>query len=735
MWRSPSWYVFDYPSVQGLCSPQGSCTSDPLVNLRKDTTEATVEDKWTKTYASTNTSKSSSRPTSSYLLNKDVDVSERPKPAASNNRFPRPTSSSSKKDVSVGNGVRDYIASATSRTIAPLKYTMTGPNPEAGILPSLAPNDTTLSKVYGSVLQPKETLDSFACAICSTKFPPDATIYPDPLQPESSHRFLCRPCFVDNGGSKGPCGTCSRPVLTLKSDGGFIHAADKFWHKRCFNCAGCDKNIGDKPMVDLLGHPCCPDCFDTCLTRNSTPKKKATTDSSEPINKLGRLSISTPTPKSRRGSREASPVIGELEQLLGLKRRESSPELQDLSQRLSAIGNDRYIDSPSTSPLRRSFNGRRDEITGIPLRKSVSSQGDDVSTSPVRKSIGSRSEDASTSPLRKSVSSRGEDNAGTQLRKSTSDRGELGSSSPLRRSLAGREDSSRSPFRKSINGHIPYDEGRYSPTRPSPSRSQKSENPVPTPEAVEEVRQRLLDAVVSTTLKPRTSPFPPSRTQAPSTRGRITSSQSSSVISDTSDSPSIPPIPDLISDFSDTLTQSSLSFDDFDSSPPLPPNDDLFAPSKGSTNTYGSRYKRSDYYNTFDETIVEETTSQLNTPTKTPTRTANKYETPSKTKTTLPTPSPLRHKTSSDSLQQSTSQSGETIPTTCGKCNGKLFSMGNKGSFVTVPSDDGGAARRYHPQCFTCHICHTPFEKGSNGQATFVKYEGDACHPEVSGHH
>jgi hypothetical protein len=55
----------------------------------------------------------------------------------------------------------------------------------------------------------------------------------------------------------------------------YVHTAGKFWHKRCFNCEGCSKNIGDIPMVDLLGGPSCVKCFDECLKRDSdTPNKK-----------------------------------------------------------------------------------------------------------------------------------------------------------------------------------------------------------------------------------------------------------------------------------------------------------------------------------------------------------------------------------------------------------------------------------------------------------------------------
>ncbi|TEB39246.1 hypothetical protein FA13DRAFT_1725224 [Coprinellus micaceus] len=601
---------------------------EPIVAFRKSVTEEDTQDKWAKTYASSKSSMSPVRSATPTHSNSPSSLS-----SSMSRPFPRPiNASSSSKQTDVGSKVTDYIASATSGT-RPLARATTGANPEAGILPSLT--DNTLSKVYGSVLQPKETLSTFSCAICSTVFPPDATIYPDPLQP-NSNKFMCRPCFVENGGSKGPCGTCSRPVLTLKAEGGFIHAANKYWHKRCFKCAGCSKNIGDKPMVDLLGQPCCSECFDTCLKRD-TPKKKAVLvdiPKSEPVGRNLALNKSTSSTKSPK----ASPIIGELEERLGMKKREVSPALDDVSQRLGFMGRDLAYSggSPSTSPtLNRSRN----------------------------------------------------------------------------RPKAG------------------YDEGRYSPTKTTPLRRQTPGNQAPVPEAVDDVKLRLSKAMPSPSLGLTGSSSQP-LAHAPSPRDRNISSQSSAMSDlDSFASPRIPPIPDLISDFSDTLTQSSLA--DEPSSPPRRASeDDIFNSMKQGYQTF-----RHEFYNPLDEPIVEETNSQMNTPTKTPTRTPNKHVqdtnryTPTKS-ASVATPSPLRHSTSK--LNMRPSSSADSTPTTCAKCDGKLFAAGSGGSFVTVPSDTGGSPHRYHVDCFTCYICDGVFEKGANGQASFVKHGGRPCHTECA---
>ena len=190
----------------------------------------------------------------------------------------------------------------------------------------LDPNTSTLAKAYGSVLQPKESLSFFTCIVCSSPFPPDATIYPDPNEPATTTRFLCKPCFIKNGGAKGDCASCGRPILILTSEGGFIENAGRLWHKRCFRCDGCFKDTSDRPMVDLLGRPSCEDCFDTCLKRprsDSIGSKRASisTPDKEDIR-------SNPGGMKRGTSRDGSPAIEELQQRLGIKSRESSPLIE-----------------------------------------------------------------------------------------------------------------------------------------------------------------------------------------------------------------------------------------------------------------------------------------------------------------------------------------------------------------------------------------------------------------------
>lgn len=405
---------------------------------------------------------------------------------------------------------------------------------EAGILQ--APNAPELSKAYGSVLQPKESLATYSCAICMTVFQPDATIFPDPSAPELSDRFLCRPCFATNGGSKGDCPVCHRPVLILKSEGGFVETSGRVWHKKCFRCEGCHKNIGDTPMVDLLGQPSCADCFDTCLKRNSTPRN------SYPLPSLEKADNRLPVTLFRDSkSRESSPAIDELEQRLGImKSREGSPVLEELTQRLNAVLNRTPRDfSPSMSSSPSHLNK------------------DDRENSPLSHRTLGRRKSATLLASRHGIDP-------VDILSDTDSLGETRTSAP----------------RHAIHTDSPHQDHVPSSTRPSF-------------DAIEEMKSRLLNQVTSSPVSftdpisslgslPNTtimnSPMStPSRiprmsriSGSPGLRHAMSTSSLRS--SRTSWTPSTP---DLISDISDTLTQSSGPSSPPGFSPQVHPRDDF----------------------------------------------------------------------------------------------------------------------------------------------------------------
>jgi uncharacterized protein with PIN domain len=287
-------------------------------------------------------------------------------------RFPRPLSTAGPCFSRTDNRISQHIASTTAqRTPFATKHNALSLTGSPGSSPAdviTSPDNVTLAKAYGSILQRPDTLPIHTCARCSTIFPPDATIYPDPQAPhDTAPGFLCRPCFAAQGGSKGNCADCGREVLTVTKEGGFIENAGRVWHKRCFRCNNCHKSIGNAPIVDLYGRPSCSECFNGCLDRKESLRKPL-----EPLNNMGGM---------RGKSRESSPALEELSERLGIKRQVSS----DTPTRET---------STSPSPMRASAASREDESlrfrgslggshSGIPLHQAKTSAPADNSSAPL----------------------------------------------------------------------------------------------------------------------------------------------------------------------------------------------------------------------------------------------------------------------------------------------------------------------------------------------------------------
>ncbi|CAA7266571.1 unnamed protein product [Cyclocybe aegerita] len=348
--------------VAGTRCRCGGTAVAPAVSFNREGNSSGSHDRWSKTYVAPQRSPSPVR-VPQQVMNSVPDATTQVPTntlrSPSTKRFPRPKSTTFAPSFSLKSGVSDHITLATSpspRPPSPLKYSATVADAAADIIPSFSRHEPMLSKVYGSILQPADTLPLHSCAICASVFPPDATIYPNLSDsPSGAKTFLCKSCFTTNGGTKGVCPSCSRPVLALKAEGGFIQTGGKYWHKRCFSCTGCFKNIGDAPMVDLLGRPTCVECFDNCLKREpTTPKKGATSNNNSPsISNPGGLNASY-GPGGKK-SRESSPAIEELEQRLGIvKSREGSPAInmdRATSSRNSMIISPLKSTSGNESPL------------------------------------------------------------------------------------------------------------------------------------------------------------------------------------------------------------------------------------------------------------------------------------------------------------------------------------------------------------------------------------------------
>ena len=653
--------------------------TDPVVRWNPgNNSKSEVSDRWSQTYVSRGQSperRSPSRGLSAIELQTSRSVSPTKRFPHQNTTKPNSTAQPLIPQVTA------HIASTTSyRPKSPLKYSSTtsgvpaSPTTRAatGILPS--PYTSELSKAYGSVLQPKESLLTHKCALCSAVFLPDATIYPDPNASAISNRFLCRLCFTENGGSKGECPVCHRPVLILKSEGGFVENSGRVWHKRCFRCDTCFKDIGDTPMVDLLGRPSCAECFDTCLKKSPgrdsiKNSPRGTLDNPDAIKEkrsnLGGV-------RCDRKSREGSPAIEELEQRLGMiKSRDSSPALEELTQRLNAVS--------SRTPTK-----------GSPTRSPDLRRGDYVS-----------SQDGSPFVERKG---KGASLVGI-------------GGSPFTSSLSG------SPAR-SLN----Y-EGHTSPMNDSPSQrtfdhfsipgrelfTQCTGSPVSKDEAVEEMKMRFLRHAVSAPKSPRSGSSSPFRQPSPAVKSptpqKATSripvstsrhetpalrhSYSSSSLSSSRGGSfadiesSVPSTPELTSDFSDNITNSSAP-----SSPPAYA-DDVFNSNQRPFVSLDS---------TDDDDEHQDGSNSHTTPTP------------------KPKPRPLP------------SASSPSSSTLCAKCGGALFTKMDGGKYVTVPEEAGAgdsAPKTYHRECFKCNVCQEAFRETGTGQAVFVRGAKGACHPEV----
>ncbi|KAH0590569.1 hypothetical protein H2248_000709 [Termitomyces sp. 'cryptogamus'] len=651
--------------VSGARCKCGGTAVAPVVPWNQEIHTNSAHDRWSKTYVERARSISPTRsPTA-----QSTDSPVAPPQASPTKRFPRPVSHTG-SPITLDNRVSAHIASSTSHTSqrspSPLKNVTHVPALEADILPSLS--DATLSKVYGSVLQRKESLTTHSCSVCLIPFPPDATIYPDPASISSS-RFLCRPCYETNGGTKGKCPTCSRPVLTLKSEGEYIHAGNQFWHKRCFNCSRCFKYIGETPMVDLLGRPSCPDCFESCLKRDpSTPQKctSVSANNSPPLKNSSNIGgMGSASKAGDRGTREGSPAMEELQQRLGISgRRAGSPAVEDLSRRLAMLAR-----SNPTSVNYSAVGG-----------KAVSTFED--------------------SRLSRSM-------------------GNLGS---YTKNIA-------SPTSSLCMGGTQPDLDT-SPTPAMLSQTKSTESPTCTVEAIEEMKQKFIEPSSS---GPRGTPTsavqstPPFRLSHLSNPKQLRDSDTKFDPQVNIPTPVPSQMPDLMSEFSDTTTQSSLNPE----SPPKV-HDDVFGTQEMYIAEHGSSFARRDFSDTPEDVFIDVTSSRKTTSARTP-HPIHSRATPSKhSGPALPLVSSLTSKPEKTPPQDVRHQSPFDLSTnSCAGCGGALFTIRSEGKFVTVPGD-GELSITYHVECFKCAICNGIFNEVCGGQAIFVKANGGACHVECA---
>lgn len=766
----------------------GGTSVAPVVQWNKASAEQDREDKWSRTYTRDKpAARSSSRgPPSSTAVEADSSTPTR--------RFPRPRSSTVSATVTLDTRVSAHIASyqepsRIDRRLDDPPSPVASDIVQADILHD--PETFELSKAYGSVLQPKETLQTFACAICMSPFPPDATIYPDPSSPsltaDSGGRFLCRPCFIVNGGSKGDCYGCHKPVLILKREGGFVETSNRVYHKQCYRCEGCFKNIGDNPMVDLLGRPSCASCFDTCLTRQDDARLTPHNPPKEPEEKYSNIGGYAGGRTPGDVERKAIPALEELEQRLGIrsKTREGSPvvetpvrrhitgDLPDSKKTVSrlSIGADNPVsrvyerfksEGPGTfqapsdddAPLRYSerYKDSRQTASRASLSKYEQPKARDSAldeeAKPFRYSDRYR-KDEQGAPR----SSLGSESAASfsankhRTEESTTSRPSTDGDYLASRSFDNFDDEKPFTSRSSLGGGSSFSRSseRFKTPEPTtPGSRRKSfvdgtSSSKPTEDAIEEMKRRFMRTSISssevTDLKPA-SPVPDSPSQPPlSTRDYIkpilksrssTPSLSSVPVVTSSIDVVHAPTPERMSGVGGPVTARSLGLR-----------------SKSSMSTLSTDIERSvntpELVSDFSDSNTQSSGATTPPIANLSLRKAGNDQTPTKTRashnsttsTSTSRKSALRSQRSLENLRIPAPLSPETK---CARCQIPLFTT-NGGKFVTVPEEptvSGSAPKVYHSDCFRCSVCDGMFAASNNGQAIFVRSAGGPCHVECA---
>ncbi|PWN31839.1 uncharacterized protein FA14DRAFT_162692 [Meira miltonrushii] len=185
----------------------------------------------------------------------------------------------------------------------------------APISPLLLPtSDGAISKICGSIIEPEEQRQRWACNGCKTVFARDATIYLKPSATTSStplkdassvlnrrleassgaKEHFCKSCYTERFAI-GNCFTCCNPVIgSTKEDGKFVKSGmdGHIWHGRCWKCVGCNASSTEKEItLGMDGRPVCEECFDRPLPRRNVVPARP----SSPFKEPGPRRVSPPT--------------------------------------------------------------------------------------------------------------------------------------------------------------------------------------------------------------------------------------------------------------------------------------------------------------------------------------------------------------------------------------------------------------------------------------------------------
>jgi hypothetical protein len=70
-------------------------------------------------------------------------------------------------------------------------------------------------------------------------------------------------------------------MYKLKKEDNCVDNGGRPWHAKCLDFERCGRNIAKHASADLMGRPCCADCFHTSLQRSEGSHPRTT---SMPLN-------------------------------------------------------------------------------------------------------------------------------------------------------------------------------------------------------------------------------------------------------------------------------------------------------------------------------------------------------------------------------------------------------------------------------------------------------------------
>ena len=496
-------------------------------------------------------------------------------------------------------------------------------------------------------------------------------MYPDPGSPTSSPRFLCRDCFIANGGVKADCVECEKPVYRLKREGDFVENGGRVWHAKCFECEGCSRNIAKSASVDLMGRPCCAECFDTSLKRSETTRPRTmSTHLREPEGATaGRLGGMLRGKSAERG-RESNPAMEELTQRLGIASKDTTPSKSEA-----------FVVASSSSPTRSRPS------SGLPTSVSAELEDAVATYSPRSRALnGIRSRKNSEKSRSTSLSGRSSPTLLTLNTAAPEPQDVLKMSSlPASAPIDGINHSpSHFLISNVLDARTAPQIGNTLPTSPISSLPSSLCSSTSTIRGISTTGDCLPSTRHHTSLDSTHSFGRTILDDGTKAKSRIPLPRSITLSKRSSDGNGTP---DLASDGGSESTGS------LEASPPTPR--DRVNDSRDAIGDDTPMAKR----------IVDSIKAVA---------TGESYGGPSEV---------------SEDIDE------EELNVRCTKCNGLLYSLQGGGKIVTVPAaavgDDIGGVARYHARCFVCAVCQREFSEGREGAAVFVKSDIGITHVQV----